>query len=293
MKTANSLIVASATAVLLSACGGGSSSDETTIPGVTTTPTTAPTISATGNVRSGKAEANFVAGNMPRFVMISLSKNPGGWNDDKQATGTASPTFIEADTGAALSISLVGLSGAVTGIEDIAGSTNWALGRWSKGTMTDGGGAANANTLVDLDHSAHYFFGNTLAALPTSGVYNCAGFHATSPSLLKVTVTTSGVVYQGVASSSSATLSFGPTGGALATTLVVTAGSASASASYQGTIGSPTNSIAKGNYFGTDGALLALYEGGAGKVQAVQSYRMKLDNGVVYQGIATWTCSPV
>src|SRR3990167_6129253 len=216
MKKVNSVVASSVAAVFLVACGGGGSSGEaTTAPEVSTTPTTSPTTTTTGgNVRSGKVEANFVAGNAPRFVMISLSKNPGGWNDDRQATGTASPTVIEADTGAALAMSLVALSGAVTGIQDIAGNASWTLGRWSKGTMTDGGGAANANKLEDLDHSAHYFVGNTLAALPTSGVYNCAAFHATAPSLLKVTITASDVLYQGVASSSSATLSFGPTGGA-------------------------------------------------------------------------------
>lgn len=262
----------STAALLLTACGGGSgtnpqSTNSTPVAGTTTT-------------RIGSVTAKFIVGNAPRYIALQIGE---------QRLGSATTVNVESTSGAIIAINTLSLSGEITNIQDIAGNANWAMGRWVKGTI-DATATSAASPLKFDNSSLHYFVGNSLSALPTSGNYACNGFNGTQPSLISWPDNL--VAKHFGSASGTATLSFNGTGGNLSTDLTVTVNATSTSVAFQGTISAVNSTIAKGGFYSRgSGAVLSLFDAGGGKIQAVQAYKIVVHDGATYQGIATWTCS--
>lgn len=271
-----SILALSISAVFLSGCGGGSSSS-TPAQSTSSTP-----VVGTKTVRTGTVAAKYVAGNAPRYIALQITG---------QSLGSLVTVNVESASGAITNLNTLSLSGDITDIQDIAGTANWAMGRWFRGTI-DATATTAATTLSFDNSSLHYFVGNSLSVLPLSGNYACTGFNGTYPSLISWPSNTSTPESFGRASGT-ATLSFSGLGGNLSTDLTVKIGSVSGNALFQGTIAATNSTIVKGGFYGSgSGAALTLFDAGGGKVQAVQGYKIVVSNGATYQGIATWTCSP-
>ena len=288
MKKHHGNIALLISSLLLVACGGSDDSgtaSKPTTPSISAATITTSNPSASPNLRNGTVATNFVKGNASRYYFASIGR---------QTTGALSTFNLEASSGAMTTIGTLSLTGAGNEISNIAGTSNWTMGRWAKGTIADSSATTPATPLVSND-SGHYFVGNNLGALPAAGTYACTNVTATEPTITSVPVSLNNQTQLFVGQTiGTATLTFDGTGGTLSTAITVTAGGSSGTAAHSALISGTNSWVGKGNFFGgSDGALLSLFDAGAGAVQAVQAYKIRLPNGAAYNGIVTWRCASV
>ncbi|MBT2323167.1 hypothetical protein J7E62_12515 [Variovorax paradoxus] len=278
MHIKNKLLVPSLLSLLLlQACGGGGGGGTafpTAPPPAADAPPADAPPSAPAGGDSGSVSAPFARGASARYQLLGVgSQTFGALSQSEQAPG-----------GAMIRLNDNTLTGA-SATKEIAGDANFAIGRWTAGTVTRNSGA---ETLTGTDNRAyHYLAFNALPALPTSGVATCDTGVFTAPTY---TGGTAGAAHSGGASGS-ASLAFDGTGGVVSGTLNISAGGATGTVSLNGTVTSPNNTPITGAFLsGGSGAAIQLGDHGGGAYVVAAGYAATLSNGARYTGIAKFRC---
>ncbi len=170
--------------------------------------------------------------------------------------------------------------------KDINGDANFAIGRWTVGTVTRSSGA---ETLTGSDNRAyHYLALNELKSLPASGTPACDAGVFTSPTY--VGGGTGAAVNSGAASGSS-TLSFGSEGAAVTGSVKVTVGDAVGTVSFDTKVKSPSSTSVTGSFLSAgSGAGITLGDHGGGAYAIAVGYSAMLPSGARYMGVAKFRC---
>jgi hypothetical protein len=251
-----SQILLAACLLSVAACGGGGGGDG------------APSAAAadTGGTHiDGKVSAQFVAGSQARYVAATATSfSYGALNTQQEADGT---------------FHSIGRYSVGTGVRfaDIAGDESYAMGTWKGGNYVESADASKAYN----NWAFYYAVYNQAMSLPANATLVCTP-HLSS--------TQSG--NQAGQVSGSATLSVTNAVAQASVSLSLTPANGSAvplaqSATFQnGKFGmSIGNMLSSGS-----GAALALGEVGGGRFVLVAPWKAVAFNGVVYAGIATFTC---
>lgn len=255
-------------ATMLAACGGGT--------GLSLSATAALAGSALGNTGSVTGAAAATADT--HYVLT---------NPTSQYAGLASP-FQQDASGAVTTLGGFAFTGAPTVTNEISGTTSYAMGRWSAGTVTNLG---SVTKLSGADNNVfQYLVYNPLPSLPSTGNPSCDAGKFTAPSYVSGTAVTSFASDFGTATGS-ATLAYSSAGAAISMVIDATAGGSSAVGTFSGTNATTLSSAYTGSYMSNgQGAMLNLGDGGSGTTLIAAPYRIALANGAMYQGMAVFTC---
>lgn len=257
----------------LTACGGsgggGSSSGSTVTTG-------------TGETNTGSVSANFVPGAVPRYMIV---RNSG------YSIGSATP-IVQSASGAITTLGPYTLSGVDVRIREIAGDASFALGRWVYGTVNDNGTPVDTLAGSATIPNWHYLIYNELSALPgatinttcDSGEYSMPSYLSSSVPSSTLTATTTG----------SATLAFAGGIATINVSLLSTAGGASNTLNASSISWSSIHGISgAGTFYSGSGTWVTVSDGGGGSYRIVGMYTTVLSNGVHYQGVYAFKCTPV
>jgi hypothetical protein len=260
-----------ASVLVLDACGGGGGGPTTTPPGSANVPSV-PT-------STGSVTANFVSnGNAPQYFLTYFGGN--------SAAAGPSTGSVTQNNGAMISVGDYAFSGSPLVVQDIAGDTDFAMGRWVMGTVTKISTSTIQTTLSNGDPmwDWHYLVVNPLSVLPTAGTMTCDSGTFTLP--------TGGTAGVGTITGSNATLSFTSAGANLSFTLTTTAGGSSLVDSYNATIPTPSSLVAIGGGIGgtSSGGYVALGDGGSGAIRLSGIYNSVFPSYNIYQGVYSFKC---
>lgn len=262
-----SLVLSVISIALLQACGGGGGDSD------------AMTVSSAGNAgaSTGSVSASFNRSATARYHLTGMGSQVFGRLD----------TSVQETNGAMTTLGSNVLSGSKV-VKEVSGDANYALGRWTAGTVTNSSGAT---TLTGTDGKAyHYIAFNAPSTLPTSGTLTCDAGVFTAPTYTRGGAGT-GAFDSGTASGT-VTLTFGATGASVGGNIDVTAAGSSGSIVLKASDVTVNGSSISGNYLGNGaGAYLQIGDAGAGAYLVVGSYAVSLANGATYIGAARFRCS--
>jgi hypothetical protein len=265
----------------LAACGGGGGgeSDPAGAAGPASAPASAPSPSASPIVipGTGSGPVAFVSGVAPRFVLYGLGS---------QQNGQAVP-FVQGKDGAVTTLGTNTLSGSPAVTKEIAGDASFAQGRWTQGTVTASYGAS---TLTGTSSEAfHYAAYNPLLTTPASGTPVCGPGRVTAPTYTSSSLV--GAPTKSGTATAAATLAFSSAGAAVEVTITATASASVGTIKGAGMITVPSQMLFTDGFFGSGvGTNLALGEVGPGTYLVVAGFKVRLANGALHQGVATFTC---
>ncbi|MGN5476475.1 hypothetical protein ACTMU2_04040 [Cupriavidus basilensis] len=279
MKKSALLASLLASALVLAGCGGGD--------GGATPPATEPGTADGGGkpvdppapANTGSVSAQFVAGAAPRYMLLGIgSQSFGRLDNHTQAADSGAVTVINSTT-----------LGGDTSTREISGDAGFAMGRWAKGTVTFSSGT---RVLDGVSNAAyHYVLLNSLPAFPEDAAYTCDAGKFTAPTYIGGS-NVAASVYTG-ATTGTATLAFSDKGAAIGVSLTATAGGISGGVSGNSQVATPSNLGITGAFLsGGAGMGLQVADAGDGKALVVAAYKVNLANGAMYQGVATFSCSP-
>lgn len=275
------LSLAVAVAFSLVGCGGGGSGSSSTSGGNSVTPVQTPVDNKTSN--SGSVDAAFVAGAKPRFLLNGIAI---------QASGNASPLTQTAD-GAVTAMGNYSISGNPIATQEISGNANYALGRWTVGTVTNGATTNPTTTTMDgnSNNAFHYVVFNSLAALPANGAMTCNAGKFTKPTYVGGSGTSPGKdAYAGTATGN-ASITFDGSGGHVNLTVSANVLGSSGTANFSGNVMNETSMYLSGGLGGVgNNAMVTLGDAGNGSVNVVLIYTLALANNNAYRGSAIFTC---
>ena len=260
-------------------CGGGSSENT-----VSAQPNPTPsTIQPTQNSNNGSVTARIVAGTNVGSIVIS-----GG----SQLFSSNPLPIIQDTSGALSSFGDNNLTGATSATQDIAGDSNFAMGRWNHGVATNTRSTPPLVNNLDISSNAslHYIVYNRPAGVPLTGTMTCDGGKFTAPTLASTGNNTITLPNYGSATGT-ATLSFSQAGANIAINIITTAGISSGTKTITGTI-SPANSFNGGIISGggfSNGVFIA--DGINGGIRLVGLHNTTLANGSSYLGVFEFSCT--
>ena len=256
---------------LLQACGGGGDGDSSA---PASAPASGTPTSTPAQTDSGSVSAKFVRGAAPRHAQLSVGTQTFGRLTESE----------QASSGAMVRLNDTTLSGsAVT--QDISGDADFALGRWTAGTVTTKSGA---QTLTG-NRAHHYVAFNTLDALPTSGSATCdAGVFTTPTSATGAAASTAA---SAAAASPATTVTFDDSGARVAGEMTVNAGGATAKVSLKATLDTPATTAVLGQFLNAGpGAAVQIGKHGAAGYSIVVGYIAEPKSGERYMGVALLRC---
>lgn len=265
------------TTLSLIACGGGGGGGSQTSTSPNPVGTINPGSASPPASDSGSVSASFIKGSAARYFLTGVGLQTIGNLTD----------YIQIADGAVTTLDNITLSGQ-TVVKDINGDASFALGRWTQGTVTK---PTSSTVLEGTSNNAyHYALYNILAALPTTGAYNCDSGKFTAPTYIGGTDVAASA-YSGAATGA-ATLSFSTEGAAISVTINALAGGQTGAVTGKTVLPSPLATAFTGNYLGNgSGMASTVSDGGGSRILVIASYSSTLANGAQYQGMAVFGCS--
>ncbi|MBN8757194.1 MULTISPECIES: hypothetical protein [Variovorax] len=266
---------------LLHACGGGSGGGGSGMPlGIVPPSAPSPMAEAAAPVPaaadSGSVSALFVRAERARYLLLGVGAQSFGVLSQSEQAASGAMTRLNDNT-------LTGSSAT----KEINGDANFAIGRWTAGTVTRSSGA---ETLTGADNRAyHYLALNELKTLPASATTTCDAGVFTSPTYVGGG---SGAAANSGAASGSSTLAFGSEGAVVAGTVKVTVGDAAGSVNFDTKVKSPSSTSVTGSFLSAGaGAGITLGDHGGGAYAIAVGYSATLPSGARYMGVAKFRCA--
>ncbi|QRY31638.1 MULTISPECIES: hypothetical protein [unclassified Variovorax] len=266
---------------LLHACGGGSGGGGGgmpmgAIPAVAPSATAEAAAAAPAAADSGSVSAPFARGERARYLLLGVGAQSFGVLSQSEQAASGAMTRLNDNT-------LTGSSAT----KEINGDANFAIGRWTAGTVTRSSGA---ETLTGGDNRAyHYLALNELKTLPESGSPTCDAGVFTNPTYVGGG---SGAAANSGAASGSSTLAFGSEGAAVKGAVKVTVGDAVGSVNFDTKVKSPSSTSVTGSFLSAGaGAGITLGDHGSGAYAIAVGYSATLPSGARYMGVAKFRCA--
>jgi hypothetical protein len=271
------MVAALAAAGMLAACGGGGDDKPATgqngggqgsanqSPGNQT---------PGGSTNAAAFEAPFAAGDEARQLSMS------GWS---KSLGLLT-AIVQNANGIVTTLNDATLTGQIAAA-DVSGNANYALGRWTSGTLNQNVVGPTSKTLTGTAAgSFHYVAYKLLKALPGSGTLHCAVGAATAATAFTGSSEATGSV------SGSGTLDFSGDGAKVDFDIAVSIGTETIKGVVSGLIKSPSATLTNGNFLSSgSGSYVALADNGGGTVRIIVGHQEQTTNGL-YGGIATYVC---
>lgn len=245
------------------------------IPAVAPSATAEAPAAAPAAADSGSVSAPFARGERARYLLLGVGA---------QSFGVLSQSE-QAASGAMIRLNDNTLTGS-SATKEINGDANFAIGRWTAGTVTRSSGA---ETLTGGDNRAyHYLALNELKTLPGSGSPTCDAGVFTSPTYVSGG---GGAANSGTASGSS-TLAFGSEGATVTGSVKVTVGDAVGTVNFDTKVKSPSSTSVTGSFLSAGaGAGITLGDHGSGAYAIAVGYSATLPSGARYMGVAKFRCA--
>lgn len=256
---------------LLAACGGGGGDDE----GNAGTPASS---NGTFNNGSGAATppaappAAFVKGTRPRVMLLSRSLQFNGSAD----------SMTQVANGGVVSVGSYTLTTPNQAVGDVAGGTDFALGRWLLVPLDV---SLSAKAHENNDH--HYVVYNARTTLGTPGAYTCNAGVFTKPTHIDEPI-----VHFYPRTLGEATLTIGATA-RVSVKLTTNLDFQSTSLSTEFEVSSPNTLATTQNYYSRNSGLqVVLAEGAAAhQVRLIVGYQTRIERYGDVRGVGTFLCT--
>lgn len=255
---------------LLQACGGDGNDDGGSKPAAFAG---AASVAEPAQPGTGKFSAKLVASENSRYLLLGPGRESFGPLDKPE----------QLDNGAVVDLGSTSLSGSRETV-DIAGDRHFALGRWIKGTVKT---SSDSYALTGKNQeSTHYLAYDRLGKMPVSGQFEC-----TSGATTAATGLSDSAVKTGLAEGT-AQVSFDNGGAAIRGTMKVSVGVDHAQVDLATTIGNATSMPITGRFLAQgQGAAITLADQGSAAPALIVGYKAQLPGGVLYTGVARFTCT--
>lgn len=230
---------------------------------------------ASASADSGAVSAKFARGDRARYQLLGVGVQAFGALSQSEQAASGAMTRLNDNT----------LTGAST-TKEIGGDANFAIGRWTAGTVARSSGA---ETLTGADNRAyHYLALNELKDLPASGKATCDAGVFTNPTYVSGG---NGANPNSGTASGSSSLAFGSDGAAVGGAVKVTVGDAVGTVNFDTRIKSPSSTAITGSFLGAGaGAAITLGDHGGGAYVVALGYAATLPSGARYVGVAKFRC---
>ncbi|MGO4576379.1 hypothetical protein AB4Z48_10055 [Cupriavidus sp. 2TAF22] len=241
--------------------------------------------------KPGSSESELPNGILGGVSALFRNDNPAIFSLIGPSGFTLAPltTYRQVDSGALTSLANFRLSGASMQLGDVSGNADFALGRWSAGTLTTPQGSTEI-----LDGSPrwswHYLLIKPLRAMPGNWTYRCGAPRVTTITFVNGTNIDSNQQAGTVGGKASfsilnsvATVDF---------QLVAMAGGKKGGLKGK-SIFTRSDAVQSHEDFdsGGIGAKIMLGSAADGGIHVAMPYRVRLENGAIFHGIAVFPCA--